>query len=251
MTHAPAQEIQRIERILSLDPERHVAHLGFLHDNPITHCWIRGDAAMYRGISDHEWIYLAAQREPQLVELLALLDPTERYFAVLEDWMVPAVLQDRPVVWHLVGRRFVLPDTAALPPPHPAATPLDPSDADQVHHLSEYRDLAPADYIRRRIERGPSTGITLDGRLVAWGLTHDDGALGMIHVLPEARRRGLGAAILTTLAHLVCERGRLPYSHIEDDNAASVAIHLRAGFEAGETVRWLERGPRAPDAQSL
>ncbi len=235
---------RQLERLLLADPLRNVSNLGFWRNNPITHRWFASGAAMFRGISDHEWIYVAATDEAQLIDLLAQLDPRERYFAALEEWMEPLVLKDQPPVWRLVTRRFVLPPDAPAPSPDPDARPLRPADADRVHRLSQYRDLAPADYIRARIERGPSVGIQHSGELVAWGLTHDDGALGMIHVLPEARRQGLGAAVLASLAHLVLTTGHIPFSQIEEDNTPSIALHRALGFVADRRISWLERSDR-------
>lgn len=242
MSTVSVSEIRQVERLLAADPVRNVSPLGFLRENPVTHCWTCGDAAMFRGISDHEWIYVSADHKTELTALLSQVDPDERYFAALEDWMEPLVLQGRPTVWRLVTRRFVLPAIAPRPTPHPDAMPLDPSDARHIHQLSEFPELAQADYIHDRICAGPSAGIRAAGKLVAWGITHDDGALGLIHVLPSARRQGLGAAIIATLSHLILARGRIPFSHIEDSNTASIALHLRAGFEAGPEIRWLERG---------
>ncbi len=44
-----------------------------------------------------------------------------------------------------------------------------------------------------------SAGIVVDENLVAWGFTHDDGALGFLHVLKDFRKRGYGLDILLAL----------------------------------------------------
>jgi len=237
-------EIQRLEQVLSLEPIRNVSNIGFLRNNPITDCWVVGDAVLFCGISDHEWVYVSATSEAQLTALLSHRSPAARYFAAIEAWMEPIILGDRPAKWRLLTRRFVLPTSVPATPVHPDASPLRPDDAVRVHRRSEYRDLAPASYIRDRIERGPSVGIRRGGELVAWGLTHDDGALGMIHVLPDARRQGLGAAILASLAHLALAAGSIPFSHIEETNPASIGMHRRVGFVADRQISWVERGDK-------
>jgi len=41
------------------------------------------------------------------------------------------------------------------------------------------------------LEKDISAGIILDEKLVALGFTHDDGALGFLHFLPEYRKKDM------------------------------------------------------------
>jgi predicted GNAT family acetyltransferase len=53
--------------------------------------------------------------------------------------------------------------------------------------------------------------------------------LSAIAVHPEARGRGLGAAITAYLARAVVARGQVPFLHVFPDNPAA-ALYLRLGF---------------------
>jgi hypothetical protein len=72
---------------------------------------------------------------------------------------------------------------------------LRPKDADVVYkHHTDYE--LEKRYIRDRIRLAPSCAIRRNGNLVAWGLTHDCGAMGLLHVVDDARGQDLGTAIL-------------------------------------------------------
>jgi N-acetylglutamate synthase len=95
---------------------------------------------------------------------------------------------------------------------------------------------------------GPPAGyaaVRQDGRPLAIGRAVAErgfaGVFGMA-TLPEARRRGLGTAVLAALADWAAGQGatRL-YLQVDDDNAGAMRLYRRAGFEAVYAYHYRER----------
>ena len=91
------------------------------------------------------------------------------------------------------------------------------------------------EYVKSRIENGPSSGIFVDNELVAWGLTHFEtenvSMLGFLNVLPEYRGRGLAESITADVAAQVIASGRIPACHVYEHNFSSLGLLQRSGFK--------------------
>ena len=106
--------------------------------------------------------------------------------------------------------------------------------------MNDYGDFTDVSYIKSRIKKGIGLGIKEQDQLIAWVLTHDDGAIGFIKVLPEYRNKGY-AKLLT---HEVIARQQLEntlsFVHIEKDNMKSIALAEKVGFESFGQVHWIK-----------
>ncbi|XP_062597309.1 glycine N-acyltransferase-like protein Keg1 [Saccostrea cucullata] len=72
------------------------------------------------------------------------------------------------------------------------------------------------------------------GEPVAWGFEQHYGAIGMIHVLPEYRRRKLGSAVVSLLSEKILRKDDFVYSAIETGNTKSIILHKQLGYEEVE-----------------
>ena len=77
-------------------------------------------------------------------------------------------------------------------------------------------------------------------KLVAWGLTHDDGALGSLHVLDEYRKKGYGKEILISLIHQNRKLGKTSFAQIEEKNVKAINLAVRLGFLKDRRVSWIK-----------
>ncbi len=115
-------------------------------------------------------------------------------------------------------------------------TSLRPEDAAVIRNYWPYgRSLA---HLRWRIQAGPAYGIRKAGRLVAWGLTHDDGSMGFLHVLEEYRGQDMARAITTALAGRLLRLGRTPFLYIVKKNQPSIRLTESMGFERVGEYGW-------------
>ena len=77
-------------------------------------------------------------------------------------------------------------------------------------------------------------------KLVAWGLTHDDGALGSLHVLDEYRKKGYGKEILISLIHQNRKLGKISFAQIEEKNLKATNLVEQLGFVKDRRVSWVK-----------
>nr|MBP7462397.1 GNAT family N-acetyltransferase [Candidatus Delongbacteria bacterium] len=118
--------------------------------------------------------------------------------------------------------------------------PLSQQDAAYLYENYLYQGVTSVDYIKDRIRYGPGAGIDQDGILVAWALTHDDSAIGMMHVLEPYRRRGYAYELTVWMIHRIRRLGRIPFVQIEEANIQSIQLALKLGFVPDRRVHWLE-----------
>ncbi len=104
------------------------------------------------------------------------------------------------------------------------------------------RDWDAGDYVKRRLEEGPSSGIFKDGDLVGWGATHFEtdkvSMMGFMNIMPEYRNRGYALSITVDLLGKIISSGRTPACHVYVDNYPSLDLCERVGFKRVCTQTW-------------
>ena len=105
-----------------------------------------------------------------------------------------------------------------------------------AEHYSHPEYLRPGE-LEELLAAGRVIGGFEDGRLVGFVGEHPHGAMGMLEVLPEARRRGWGSTLAAAKVRHLLDEGRLPWAEVWPDNDASLALELSMGFEFPETGR--------------
>jgi 8-oxo-dGTP diphosphatase len=214
--------------------------INFMENNHITGIQRMGNSLLFRGKSDRSWIYIKCTTRRELSAIKGLLNEQDKSFAAIEDWMVPVLLKDEVVSWNVSMAQFYLPDDVDLPEPAHQTTTLSGKDAGTVYDNSEYRQQISAEYIEDRIRTGISRGLYENNKLVAWGLTHDDGGLGALHVLESARRKGYGSSITVALIKEVRRANKIPFCYIEKDNDKSINLVSKLGFIWHRNCHWFE-----------
>ena len=94
------------------------------------------------------------------------------------------------------------------------------------------------DHILRRIRSGPGYCIRRKGAPVAWGLTHDDGSMGFLHVVGQCRHQGMARTLTTALAGRLLSIGIQPFMYIVRDNTASLRLTASMGFTRAGLFSW-------------
>jgi GNAT superfamily N-acetyltransferase len=121
--------------------------------------------------------------------------------------------------------------------------PLEPRWADRVAKLWE-PEWPAEQYVRERIQAGPTAAIYEDGEPVAWALTHmvtDKVAIvGMVHVLAGYRRKGLARSVVAAVSRDLIRLGKIPALHAYVDNTASLALFPTLGFRKVRRQVWGE-----------
>ena len=212
----------------------------FIENNQISDMKLIGNSVLVRGTSDRDWIYIKCSSLEDLKLIKAELTQRDENFGAIEDWMIPTLLEGRKLCWKLECEQYYLPKHIELPNPKYITTQLSLRDVTTVYDNSTYKDYISKDYIADRIERGISVGINENGRLVAWGMTQDDGGLGFLHVLDSYRRKGYGYSITISLIEAVRERGKIPFTYVEENNHQSKNLIKKLKFTFQKKIQWFQ-----------
>ena len=232
--------MEQIIQLLSKDFRRNINILYFAEQYPVTCIKVKGDSVLLKGTSDREWVMISSECVNELIPLLRELTLDNKCFSFLEDWIVPYITHCRDAKWMLSTSQYDLPDDIILPQKKHTTEKLNPDDADFILTNSNYGQYLSNKYIMDRINRAPSSCIRIYDQLAAWCFTHDDMAIGSLHVLPEFRKHGFAASVLADIIEQVRGLGKVPFCYIEPQNGKSINLVTKLGFRKGKSVVWLE-----------
>lgn len=86
-------------------------------------------------------------------------------------------------------------------------------------------------YIQSRIAAGQMWGLFDEGKLAGFIGTHSEGAMGMLEIFPNYRRKGYGYALEAYLIAWHLRQGWIPYCHVVEGNDASTLLQKKLGME--------------------
>jgi tRNA (guanine37-N1)-methyltransferase len=97
------------------------------------------------------------------------------------------------------------------------------------------------EYIAERLISGEVFGAFLDGEISGFIGRHDEGAMGMLEVMPDKRRMGLATALMHYLINHILALGEIPYGQIKTHNTASLELNkkIQGSVIAPEKIAWL------------
>lgn len=96
------------------------------------------------------------------------------------------------------------------------------------------------EYIRTRIEYGMLGAFDKSGNCAGFVGFHGEGSMGLLTVLPEYRRMGIGIALEAKNLNRRLSEGRIPYGHVVVGNEKSMGLQKKIGMEAsGKIVTWI------------
>jgi GNAT superfamily N-acetyltransferase len=216
--------------------------MGFIENNPITGIKRAGNSLLIKGKSDWDWYYISSNDILEFELLISQIKSNleSKYFGSLKEWMIPIISELGEVDWLLSTNNYYLPDTAVLPPNKMNVDNLRNEDAPFILKQSDYKEFLSVKYLTDRIENSISAAIYENDELAAWGLTHDDGALGSIHVLEKYRNKGFGKEIVISLAKQYRQMKKIPFAQIERKNTVSINLFRKLGFIKDRNTWWLK-----------
>jgi 8-oxo-dGTP diphosphatase len=217
-----------------------ISTIGFIENNPITEVVEINNSYLIKGTSDVEWIYLVCKNETELKAQLKKGGGDNIYFASVEDWMIPVITENKKAEWILTTMRYYLPKDVEIPENKIEVIPLSTDHIGFIISQSNYKQFLTPAYVEERISKSISAAIMKKNKLVAWGLTHDDGALGSLHVLDEYRKKGYGKEILISLIHQNRKHGKISFAQIEEKNIKATNLIEQLGFVKDRKVSWLK-----------
>lgn len=113
-------------------------------------------------------------------------------------------------------------------PYHMEGLEIGPMVAEEIPLAEEVYEAG--DYIRELFEKQQVFSARLEGTFAGFIGFHSDGSTGLLEVLPEFRRRGIGQCLEKYMVNLCLQRGWVNYGHIYTDNAPSFALQESLGL---------------------
>lgn len=205
--------------------------------SPLFKCQI-GQTWAYVGKSDRPWVYIDAATPGELEVLIQKIPARFNNFALIEDWMVPFIDPQNTRSRELVCKRLYLPEHVNIPKPAAHVLPLELNDAITIQNSHAYGDYTDIEYIQNQLKKGHHAGIRSGDELVAWAITHDDGAIGFLYVKPAFRGKGYAEDITNYLIHKLRKKRLGVYVHIEIENTSSISLAKKVGFVEDRNIRW-------------
>lgn len=231
----------------------------FIKHYPVNDVIIVDGNALVRGTSDLDWVFFLVDDPLGFVRLLPYVTDGDKNFSVIEKYMMDAIISDTSeLTMSLDCMRVILSDEAE----RQVLAEFDgvgdytehfdigegydirclvADDVSYIYDNYEYKSYTTTDYLLDRIEGDLAFGITYHGQLVAWGMTHDEGSIGVIHVMEDFRRRSFGKIISKILTYEKLKKGEVPFMHIEHDNVASLRMAESLGYERDRQILWISR----------
>lgn len=107
--------------------------------------------------------------------------------------------------------------------------PLALEDIDFV--LKHYSNSSVSkEYLEDRIRKQFMFGASIDTRCAGFIGLHEEGSLGMLEVIAEFRRKGVGNSLVAFMVNHCLDRERIPYAQIVTGNQSSIIFHEKMGF---------------------
>ncbi|TDO73376.1 FR47-like protein [Halanaerobium saccharolyticum] len=245
----------KIIKQLNKNRAKNISLLGVIENYGIESSLKYKNSILITVKTDHLWCYPASNSRDELVELLKRFENKTNYFASLESWMIPVISKNREIEWKLKTERLILSEEAKkLSFLHNKAKQeekiqtendfelrkLKSQDADFIFAHSHYQDFTSKAYIKERIAADCSAGIFINEELAAWGLIHDDGAVGFIHVRENFRKNGYAHLIMKKLIKNKRENGKDVFLNVEPDNSKAKKLFYSLGFEFDRMISWIK-----------
>ncbi len=221
-----------------------------LLDNPVWHALTGPHRAHALGRG-------AARHYPRdIAPFSAIAEPSEQAYADLvadlpvntEARLFRPSVEPLPAGWEELDRFPLLQMVASRDPGDVGVATTLLTAADSAAMLDLVAATKPGPFGARTALLGRYLGVWQGSRLVAMAgerlRVPGHVELSAICVHPEARGKGIAAALTRRLMRLALEGGELPFLHVRPDNVGAVALYKRLGFETRRELAVLWRRPK-------
>lgn len=159
------------------------------------------------------------------------------FFYTVGSW--PKLVQGRKVKVHNQCDQLYLPVTVEIQDDEEGIIPLTADMAPYIHENYEYKHIMSVDYIRERILKGHAFGVMDNGILAGWAMTHEEGTMGILTVLPSFRRKGYAKKVTAALVKSLRAQGNPCIVHIVKGNTPSLTLSYKNGMVYDCDVEWI------------
>lgn len=189
--------------------------------------------------SDFPWYHLDVNNKEDLIKLLSYFDSGIYYFASVSPKYLEIFNNIGKIDWIFTSVQFYIKKEIKFLQNIPLPSiPIHLSSF--IYENSDYKEFTSIDYIEHRIQQGVSSIFYKDGEPAGWSLTHDDGAIGFLHVLEKFRKRGIAQLITIDMINKVKSTEKIPFVYIKEENYKSLSLVKKLGFIEQKKIAWLK-----------
>ncbi|MBR3953142.1 MAG: hypothetical protein IKJ82_05995 [Oscillospiraceae bacterium] len=181
--------------------------------------------------------YAISAKTAEAMEKMAKLIESERYMAVIR----PLRFMPEFVAIKGVPEEMMPCYQAAYPKKEPVFEPvvpgieIKPLTEEQLPFVRKHYDDDEG-YMKSRIEYGMLGAFDEEGNCAGFVGFHGEGSMGLLKVLPEYRRRGIGIALEARNLNRRLSEGRIPFGHVVVGNENSMGLQRKIGMEFSENI---------------
>lgn len=108
-----------------------------------------------------------------------------------------------------------------------------------------YSSVSSGEYIAERLEAHAIYGGFIQNKLAGFIGLHEEGSMGMLHVLPQYRKQLVAQTLESWLINTLLQQGSTPFAQIVTDNTPSLLLHQKLGFTfSASPVSWLSHNKK-------
>lgn len=158
-----------------------------------------------------------------------LKEATSPFFIVTSDLLHQAIRDQLGMESRLEVYPSLIPDDLALPEVDVPGLEIKNLQEENLAYVkANYHDVGES-YLKERLAAG-MLGAFLDGKLVGFMGTHDEGSMGLLFVDPDHRGQGIAKALEVELTKRLRQAGLPTFGEIEVHNERSLEMHRKAGY---------------------
>jgi ribosomal protein S18 acetylase RimI-like enzyme len=225
------------KQLLLSEKEQNIALLYLAEEYPLTEVMQSGNMLMCRFISEEEWCHFSHNSTPRFIDDFFGCNSRGQYVVISDDHVFDYARKHHRLIWSITCHRLFLKDSVASTVNN-LIQPLRPEHLKIVYDNSKYQQFLNLNYLSKRLELGGGYCVNVEDNPVGWMMTHDDGSVGMLHVLDDFRGRGYARMLAKAMSQRVVQKGREAYAHIEPSNEPSLKLFLSLGFEIRGKITW-------------
>lgn len=232
--HLNSNQIQKLKK----NHNKNINIINFSKTYPLTRFDFVNDSIVLTGTSDNSWTYISLDNENDMDWVIKKLREENKHIVIFDKSVLDYYESNYEIEWKLSCEKYVYESDRILKLED--VYELTEDDAYYIQENNSYNSFTDIEYIKFRIQNGIGIGIKKHNKLVAWVLTHDDGAIGFMHVLEDYRNKGYALQLTNEIVRRLLSVDDLPFVHIEKNNEKSIKLAEKSGFKYVGDIHWIK-----------
>lgn len=228
-----------VSEVVSSDFYNNICIYCMAKDYPLIQHFEELDMHIFAFRSDQIWNYLSYNVNTEFLKNYLDQQSESQFLVISNPEIVKWVKEKYKVIWDISCLRLFREGNTNFISGI-TAIPITSKQLPWVYNNSGYQQFLSMDYLETRLRLGGGYYIENKKVPVAWVMSHDDGSLGMLHVMNEFRRNGLGRILVNVMSAKLHEEKIPVFAHIEPTNLPSLKLFRSMGFVDKAEVTWMK-----------